>query len=80
MKIYKITKGGQGIREASQYGRGVNYTIDYNSDWPEQSRADGYNTYTNTIWSTSLEDLQRWADEWAGKHIELTEKAEENAS
>lgn len=70
--IFTIIGGGQKIRHNVQYGRPVCFEEVENSDWPEAARCNGQNFYSNTMWSTDLETLQRWANEWAGKKIELT--------
>lgn len=70
--IYKINGGGQKVQQCVQNGMAVEYTVE-NSDWPETSQTVGNDSFTNYMWSTSLETLQEWANTWAGREVELVE-------
>ncbi len=80
-KIYLVKKGGQGIRQALEQGIvEIEYEIIYNSGRPEITGLFGSNSFTNEIWAIELEDLKKWAKEWASGYIqdvddlEFTEK------
>ena len=71
--IYLIQGGGQRVRQNTQMGLKTTYQVKQNSDWPAKSQATGCDSFTHAMWSTDLESLQRWANEWAGEEIELHE-------
>lgn len=70
--IFKINGGGQRIRQNIQFGLPIEVITVENSDYPEKSKADGCDSYTNEIWATNLDWVQNWANDWAGKEVELT--------
>lgn len=73
--IYKIVGGGQRIRQKTQGKNNIiQVEIHENSDYPEKCQCSGQDSYTQEMWSTDLETLQRWANDWAGKEIKLTFK------
>lgn len=76
-KIFIINGGGQYVRQGSDFNLPVYFEIVENSDWPVKAKCFGQDSYTNVMWATDFETLQRWANDWAGKKIELIEKTEE---
>lgn len=75
--IYKIMGGGQKVQRNTQAGLPAKYIKVENSDWVETCGCTGQDFATNYMWSIDLEDLQRWANEWAGCEVELVEEVEE---
>ncbi|WP_455668475.1 hypothetical protein [Phocaeicola sp.] len=75
--IYKIMGGGQKVQRNTQAGLPTQYIKVENSDWVEKCGCSGQDFAANTMWSTELEDLQRWANEWAGCEVTLVEAEEE---
>lgn len=71
--IYKITGGGQKVRENVQAGIPTGYVRDDHSDRVEKSGCEGQDFSTGVMWATDLETLQRWADGWAGCEVRLVE-------
>lgn len=69
--IYVIVGGGQKIRENIHYSQPIKYQTVEDSDWPVLAKCHGVDTYAGDMWSTDLETLQRWANEWAGKKIKI---------
>ncbi|MGR4857888.1 hypothetical protein ABLT32_02145 [Bacteroides pyogenes] len=69
--IYVIKGGGQRVRENSQRNYRTEYLEIYESSWCEQTKVAGQNSFTGCMWSTDLEDIQRWSNEWAGKEVDL---------
>jgi len=69
--IFKIIGGGQRIRQNTELGLKINYQIVENSDWIEKAQCHGQDSFTNTMWSTSFDNLQSWANDWAGQQVEL---------
>jgi len=72
--IYKIIGGGQRVRQNSDLGLDTTYEVVENSDYVEKAGCHGQDFFANTMWSTSLDNLQRWANEWAGKKVKLVKK------
>lgn len=76
--IYQIIGGGQRVRQNAELGLKTKYQIIENSDWVEKTKTHGQDFFTNTMWSTNLSTLQRWANDWAGKKVELIQVESEN--
>jgi len=70
--IYKIIGGGQKVKQNVEFGIQTEY-IKEDSDWPEKAKCQGQDSYTNVMWHTDLDTLQKWANEWAGQEVELIE-------
>lgn len=75
--IYKIMGGGQKVQRNVQAGLPTKYVKVENSDWVERCGCTGQDLATDIMWSTDLENLQRWANEWAGCEVELVADVEE---
>lgn len=71
--IYKILGGGQKVQENAQSGIPTGYIRVENSDWVEKCGCCGQDFFAGTMWTTDLETLQRWADDWAGCETDLVE-------
>lgn len=69
--IYQIIGGGQRVRQNTELGQKTKYKIVENSDFVEKAQCDGNDSFTNTIWSTNFDNIQRWANDWAGEKVEL---------
>ncbi len=72
--IFKIIGGGQKVQQNVQHGLSTEFERVDQSDWTEKSLSSGSNSFTNVMWSTDLNNLQSWANEWAGQEAELVEK------
>lgn len=69
--IYLIIGGGQRVRQNVEQGSQTEYQKIENSDWPDKAQCEGQNHFTNALWATDFETVQRWANEWAGEDVEL---------
>lgn len=75
--IYVIKGGGQKIRQNVQMGIENEYHVNHNSDWPENAKCSGADSFTNAMWAEDFETIQRWANDWAGEEVELIEAENE---
>lgn len=76
-KTFIIRGGGQAVQQFAQKTifNKMRYPLIVEvkeTDWPIKARCEGQNNYTNAIWATDLDTVQRWADEWAGEEVKLT--------
>ncbi|MBR8720195.1 hypothetical protein IX307_001381 [Bacteroides pyogenes] len=76
--IYVIRGGGQRVQQDARYNIPVEYEVIHESSWVEECGCVGQDHFTNAMWSTELEDIQKWSNEWAGKEVELIEKEKED--
>jgi hypothetical protein len=76
MKVYSILGGGQRVRQDVDYNLRTMYRIE-ECDLPEKNGIWGQDFFTNKMWSYSLDNLQRWANEWAGKKIKLYQEEDD---
>lgn len=71
-EVYIVEGGGQKAQQMYEMGEAVEYRVDKN-DWELRTKSSGQNSYAGPMWSTDLEDLQKWVDEWVGESVELVE-------
>lgn len=71
--VYIIDGGGQRIRENASLGIDTYYKVEDN-DFEEQSKSYGCDAYTGKMWANDLDTLQKWANSWAGKEVNLKEQ------
>lgn len=74
MKIYQIIGGGQRVRQNIDLGLDTTYKVVENSDWVEKAKCNGQDSFTNVLWATDFETIQRWANDWAGKKVDLVKE------
>jgi hypothetical protein len=70
--IYLIKGGGQRVRQNRDLGIPTHYEVVEDSDRCDLALCIGQNFFANDMWSEDLEDIQRWANEWAGEEVILT--------
>jgi hypothetical protein len=71
--IYVINGGGQRIRQNTRMNMPTEYIVSDDKSWAESSGVSGVDSYTGAMWNTDFETLQRWANDWAEKEVELIE-------
>lgn len=72
--IYRIKgNGGQHVQRCAERNQSVFYEVIENSNLVEVNGCEGRDSFTNEMWSVDLDDLQRWANQWAGKKVRLIE-------
>jgi len=75
MTIYKTMSGQRISQQLQEFGNElIPYEIVENSDYPFLTKCFGQDSYTNEIWSTDIETIQRWANDWAGCSVKLVQK------
>lgn len=63
--IFKITGGGQRVRQNIETKKITFIEKVENSDWPEKAGVVSCNSYTGAIWATDISTVKRLAKEWA---------------
>ena len=68
------TESGQSIRQWASQGKTTFEYKELINDWCKQCGCSGGDGFTDRMWSTDIENLERWANEWADGYMEEEEE------